>query len=264
MSHPQSTLHAWTLRLTAFVLGAAAAAALLPAAPAQAQESSGFSMSGLATQRIVGSGQSATERRAVGAFDAVSVSGNMKLVVRQAATIAVLVRADDNVLPVLETVVEGGTLKVRYQRGTSVSTRTPVVVEVDASTLKALSTSGSGDIELETFKTPVLNLSVSGSGDVRFKGLDTDNLSLSISGSGDAQGDGRASKLRISIAGSGDVKFGSVVSDEVRISIAGSGNAVVQAARTLEASIAGSGDVRYTGNATVSSRVAGSGSIKKL
>jgi hypothetical protein len=264
MSHRQSTFHLWTLRLTAFVLCAAGAAVFVPAAPAHAQESSGFSMSGLGTQRIVGSGQAATEKRAVGAFDAVSVSGNMKLVVRQAAAVAVQVKADDNVLPVLETVVEGGTLSVRYRRGTSVSTRTPVVVEVDASTLKALSASGSGDIDLDSFKTPALNLSISGSGDVRFKGLDTDNLGLSISGSGDARGDGRAAKLKISIAGSGDVKFGSLASDEVRVSIAGSGSAVVQATRTLEASIAGSGDVRYTGNATVSSRVAGSGSIKKL
>ena len=216
---------------------------------------------------VVGSGRTATETRSLAEFQAVALSGSMDLVVRQGATQSVQVEADDNLLPLLETVVEstshGATLLVRWKRGQSLHSRSKVNITVVVPKLSALSASGSGDMKVEAFNTPALKVSLAGSGDATLQGLTTGELGIAISGSGDVGANGSATRLKVSIAGSGDVRLADLKSDEVTVTIAGSGDAAVNANKTLEVSIAGSGDVSYTGNAAVKSRVAGSGSVNK-
>jgi hypothetical protein len=215
-------------------------------------------------ERLTGSGRSATETRAVTGFDAIGLSGSMDLRVRQTATDTVEITADDNLLPYLETVLEGSRLQVRWKRGTSVSTRSKVVVTVGAQKLRALSIAGSGDAVIDDFNTPSLSIAVSGSGSAKLNKLATEDLSVRIAGSGDVGGDGRATKLSVSISGSGDVKLTEMLADEVNVRIAGSGDAKVRAEKKLDVSIAGSGDVGYTGSAKLSSSVAGSGRVRQL
>lgn len=237
--------------LIAFVVNAACLAALMPFAASAAQAAS-----------LTGSGTSATEARSVGEFQAIALRGSIDAEVRQGPT-AVSVTADDNLLPHLETVVEGGTLQVRFKSGTSIRTRGKVSVSVSTPRLTSLASAGSGDLRVLGFSTPSLKLSLSGSGDVQLDALSTDELNLSISGSADVKGSGKAGKLGITIAGSGDVRLADMKADDVRVSIAGSGDAEVHAAKALEVSIAGSGDVVYSGDAALKSRVAGSGTIRK-
>ena len=141
-----------------------------------------------AQARVVGSGNSASETRAVSDFEAIATDGSIDLVVRQAAKEAVEVQADDNLLPLIETVVEpraaGRTLVVRFKSRESVSHRKPIRVKVDVVKLGAIATAGSGDIEVQALKTPALKLSISGSSDARLEGLETEAFELRISGSG--------------------------------------------------------------------------------
>jgi hypothetical protein len=215
-----------------------------------------------------GSGKLATESRDASGFSAISLRGNINVVVRQGAREAVQVTADENLLPLLQTTVEGSgdnrTLRIQWKPGESVRTKTEPVVTVDVIQLGAVASSGSGDIKIEPLKTPSLSLSISGSSDAKLEQLDTAQFSINIAGSGDVRANGNALKLDIAIAGSGDVRARELACDDVSISIAGSGDASVQANKTLAVSIAGSGDVEYSGAATLAkSRVAGSGSIRQ-
>lgn len=216
---------------------------------------------------VRGSGKAASEQRNVAEFQAIGLSGSMDLTVRQGATQSVQVEADDNLLPLLETVVEtgsnGATLQVRWAKGKSLYTRSKVHVTVVVPKLTALAASGSGDLKVEAFNTPVLKLAIAGSSDARMNNLTVGDLVVSISGSGDVAANGTAGKVMVSIAGSGDVRLGELKADDVSVTIAGSGDAAVNANKTLNVRIAGSGDVSYTGNAAVKSRVAGSGSVTK-
>jgi Putative auto-transporter adhesin, head GIN domain len=215
-----------------------------------------------------GSGTAATENRTVSGFSALSVGGNIDVVVRQGGKEALELRADDNVLPLIETVVEGSgddkRLVIRFKRGESVRTKTQVLATVDVVNLKALALSGSGDALVEALNTPAFALSLSGSSDAVLKKIDTPQLKVSISGSGDVKAAGAAGRCEFSIAGSGDVASRDLACDDVSISIAGSGDAKVSAKKTLAVSIAGSGDVEYSGGAQlVKSSVAGSGSVRQ-
>jgi Putative auto-transporter adhesin, head GIN domain len=215
-----------------------------------------------------GSGRSATEARAIGEFEAIAVTGSIDVTVRQAPKEAVEVRADDNLLPLIETLVEdrGGvrTLLVRFKRGESLYTRSAVVVAIDAVKLSSLALSGSGDAKVEVLRTPSLKLSISGSGDAAFRGLTTEVFEVRIAGSGDVRAEGSARQVRLSIAGSGDAALGDLVADDVRVSIAGSGDAKVNAVKALDVTIAGSGDVEYTGSPpALKTTVAGSGAVRR-
>lgn len=221
-----------------------------------------------AEARTVGSGRMATEARAVSGFDAISGNASIDVVVRQADKEGVTVEAEDNILPLVETVVEpsgsSGRLVIRFKRGESISTRKDVKVTVDVVRLQAVSMAGSGDLVVQALKTPALRVSLAGSSDVNIAGLAADALDLSVSGSSDIVAAGRAAKVKLSIAGSGDAKMRDLVADDVVISIAGSGDAEVHADKSLEVTAAGSGDVVWRGAATqVKQRIAGAGSVTK-
>ena len=212
----------------------------------------------------VGSGKVQSEGREAVDFRAMSLSGSMKLIVRQSGKEAVEVRADDNVIPLIETLVEAGTLKVRWKRGENIRMRDDAVVTVDVKDIKAVSASGSGDVFVEPLKTAKFDLSLSGSSDAKLRSVAVDALSVNISGSGDISADGQAGTLSIHISGSGDVNTDRLQADQVSIAIAGSGDASVVANKSLQVSIAGSGEVVYSGQAAqVNKTIAGSGSVHK-
>jgi hypothetical protein len=219
-------------------------------------------------QAATGSGKAATESRDATGFSAIDLRGGVNLIVRQGARESVQVSADDNLLPLLQTTIEGNgdnkTLRIQWKPGEPIRTNSKAVVTVDVVRLTGMASSGSGDIAVEAIKTPALSLSISGSSDARLNQLDTAQLTIGIAGSGDVRVNGKTVRLDVSIAGSGDVRARDLAADDVSISIAGSGGASVQANKTLAVSISGSGDVEYSGAAALAkTRVAGSGSIRQ-
>ena len=216
---------------------------------------------------VVGSGRAQSQTRAITGFEAIALRGSMKLVLRQGARESVEVRADDNLLPLVETRVVDrsgvATLEIGPVANANWQTRSEMKVTVDLVTLKSLSVTGAGDVVSEALKTPALKLVVSGSGDLHLRQLSADELSVKVSGSGDVETSGRAARLSVAIAGSGDVNARALESDEVSVSIAGSGDASVNARKTLSVSIAGSGDVSYAGDAAVKTSIAGTGTVKR-
>lgn len=214
--------------------------------------------------RVTGSGQVAKVQRQVAGFKGIALELPASVEVIQGETEGVLIETDDNIAPLIETVVENDQLKIRIaQRFTSLRPKT-LKLTINARLIESLAVSGSGDIRADKLKSPSLATRISGSGDIHIANLDVDSLSVSIAGNGDFFAGGRADSVRSSISGSGDIKTSTLAAKNVKLSIAGSGNAQVWASQALSVSIAGSGDVGYYGAASVSQSVAGSGRIKKL
>jgi Putative auto-transporter adhesin, head GIN domain len=211
-----------------------------------------------------GSGKVATDKRALTGYDALALKGSFDVRLAQGANEGLEVLADDNLLPLIETRVDGSTLVVTAKKGASFSTRNPIVVNVTVKNIKAIAISGSGDILGAALKTDALAISISGSGNVKMDNLTSETLSVGIAGSGDFTANGNAKQQTISISGSGDVRTDKLEGLDVIVKIAGSGDASVWAKNTLLASIAGSGDIRYKGDAKVTQKVAGSGSVSKM
>lgn len=217
----------------------------------------------LGGRHVEGSGQLQKESRAASGFHAIAVGGAMTVVLRQGSREGVEVHADDNLLPLVETSVERGTLRIGTKKGVRYSSRNPVVVAVDLVRLDALTLGGSGHVAGPGLDADRLEVALGGSGRVQLPDLEAKALAISVGGSGDIELSGQSQRLEISVGGSGSVDAASLVADEVAVSVGGSGDANVHAKRTLDVSVAGSGDVVYRGDAIVKTSIAGSGTVKK-
>jgi hypothetical protein len=215
---------------------------------------------------VTASGNVKTETRDVTGFTGIALSLPAKVTIKQGSKEGLTIEADDNFLPLIETVVERGQLRIRpIEKNMSFKGRSMKLnITVDAINIESLSVSGSGDILADQLNSPKLKTSIAGSGDVNIKSLTSDSVKVSIAGSGDLSLGGTANELEGSIAGSGTVKADRLKAKSVVLKIAGSGDATIWATDTMRLSIAGSGDVKYWGDAKVSQSVAGSGSIKRL
>ena len=214
--------------------------------------------------KVSGSGNIKTETRNVSGFTGISLSLPANVEIIQGGSEGIVIETDDNILPLIETVVDNGSLKIRFkERNMSVNTKT-FNITINVKTIDNLSVAGSGDVRAAKLQVAKLKTSIAGSGNVHITSLDADTLTLSIAGSGDFSAGGKASVVEGKVAGSGNMKIGALAANSVKLSIAGSGDATVWAKDTLTVSVAGSGDVTYYGDARVSQSVAGSGSVKRL
>ncbi len=213
---------------------------------------------------VSGSGTIKSETRAVSGFSGIALSLDALVEIQQDGAEGVTVETDDNLLPLIETVVEKGTLLIRHAAGNASISPSKLKIVVHAKTIDRLSIAGAGDIQAEALQAQELKASIAGAGDMRIKSLDAGALSVKLAGSGDFSAAGHAASVHASIAGSGDLKAAKLDAKDVELSIAGSGDAIVWARRTLQVNVAGSGDVKYFGDAEVKQSVIGSGSIERL
>lgn len=244
-----------TLAVTAAAVGAAF---VLPT-PANALT---ITIGGDGGATVVGSGHLVQVPRKVGAFSTIRIDGSIDVDAHPGPNPGVTVKADDNIEPLVETVVEGDALVVRVKKGTSFRTSHEMRVAVEFAQLSGVAQHGSGDLHISALDGQRFDANITGSGDLFVDNAQLGSLAISVAGSGDVHISGRADTAAFQIAGSGDIHAGDLAARKVEVKVRGSGDADVNASETLAASVAGSGDVTYGGHPhDVSRNVAGSGSI---
>ncbi|MGQ3054042.1 MAG: head GIN domain-containing protein [Roseateles sp.] len=218
---------------------------------------------GSGKHRVRGSGVKVEKQRALAAFSRLRIDGPIDVTLTQGGGDLATVIADDNIQPLIETVVEGEALVVRLKRDAGFTTRSVPMVRVDARALQAISISGSGGLAAEHFKADSLHLSVAGSGDVQFGLVELKELNVSINGSGDVRLAGRAEQQNWTVSGSGDVDARSLAGLAAKVGISGSGDVSLGVTEQLDVQLSGSGDVSYAGRPQLRQSVSGSGEIHR-
>ncbi|MES2297790.1 MAG: head GIN domain-containing protein [Pseudomonadota bacterium] len=241
------------------ILALAALAMALPGAPAGASP-----LSWITGERIKGSGNVKKQSRELAHFTGVAMALAGTVEVRIGNSEGVTIETDDNLLPLVETSIENGTLRIRAaKKHVNLETRTLHIV-VQAKSIERLSLGGSGTLVADGLRTPSLQLDLGGSGTIDVKNIECDAVSVALGGSGDVKGGGKTRKLSVSIGGSGDVRLDGLKANEASVNIGGSGQATLAAQDSLSVTIAGSGDVNYYGDPKLSQTIVGSGSVKRL
>lgn len=214
---------------------------------------------------LTGSGKPVTETRNVSGYTGVAFGLPGFLELSQGETESLVVTADDNVMPEIETVVEKGVLKIRWRSKSQSSERVTIRVKVSAKALDSIALGGPGDVTAGVLKAAKLSLSVGGSGNITAASIAAKELAVNIGGSGNILVKaGNADELSASIAGSGNLVASKLAAKKASVNVAGSGDAAVWASDSLSANIAGSGNVRYYGDAKVSRVIVGSGDVKRV
>jgi hypothetical protein len=234
---------------------------------------------------VRGSGQVATQERAIIGVDAVALEDFGTLTIEIGDRESLIVEAEKNLLPYIVSEVEGGRLRIGVREGVWLRNTKPIRYRLTVRSLNEASVSGSGDIVAAELAAPSLSLSVSGSGGMDVGEVEADEVRLRISGSGtirlddlyardvDARisgsGDlivdrGEVTRQQVTVTGSGTYAAAQTVSEESDVRVSGSGTARVHASETLNARVSGSGTVRYAGRPSVQANTTGSGTVSSI
>jgi hypothetical protein len=193
--------------------------------------------------RVRGSGVVKTEQRDVANFSSVALSGVGHVVVKQTGRESLSVRAEDNLLRLLETSVAGGTLSLGTAPGANIQPTKPIEYVIEVKSLAGLSLTGAGDMEAS--------------------GVDGDRLTVSIAGAGNITVSGKARVLELSISGAGKYQGEQFQMQKATVKSSGAGNAIVNAGAELDVNVSGVGSVEYLGSPQVRQTITGVGTVKK-
>ena len=218
---------------------------------------------GLVTTR--GNGRMSEETRGVRNVDGVALSGIGNLYIDVGDGEELVIEAEENLLDLFETRVQGGVLSIGTKAGVSIRPTKPVNFYLTVKQLESIKVSGSGNVHAPALEARDFSLTISGSGDVEMAELYADGLAAKISGSGDLEiAAGSVAEQEIAISGSGTYRALELESADARVKISGSGRASLRVQEHLDARISGSGTLRYAGRPYVDQSITGSGGIKHI
>ncbi len=193
-------------------------------------------------QTVRGSGNVTSETRPVTGFTGVELASSGQVIVSLGDSESVVVEADDNLLPYIQTTIRNGVLVIGAKPLTSISMTSPVHVTIIMKSLNKASVTGSGDMTID--------------------GAAAQDMTFSLPGSGTITAAGTADSVTITLKGSGDIRCGDLQAKSANVKINGSGNVTVFASENLTASIFGSGNIQYlSGPTNINKSVTGSGNI---
>ncbi len=192
--------------------------------------------------KVKGNGVKATETRAVAAFTAIEATGVGSLKLRVGEADSLKITADENILPIIKSEVKDGVLVLSTTGATR--SKTDIVFDVTAQTIKRLENSGTVSIDA--------------------KGFNGGELSVETSGVGSITLAGRVDSLKAELSGVGSLDADALTADRVTTSLSGVGSATVRAEKSINGSVSGVGSLTWRGAATdVSTNVSGIGRVSK-
>ena len=205
------------------------------------------------TKKISGSGNFINQERIIGNFSGIESNGSFDVVILESTTPSLSVFGEDNIISELETIVENGTLKVRFKKNVNVR-HSDVTITASTPTLKYLALSGSGTIKPQgRWTLNELTCNLSGSGNITAL-VNAQVLKANVSGSGSINIHGEAKQSEYGISGSGDIRsFGL----EVRLQKFCKDLVIANLlCRKTHAFISGSGRIIYKGTGGIDTGVA--------
>lgn len=217
-------------------------------------------LNGCGKETVKGSGELVSEERRVAEFKTIKLKGIGRAVLTQGQTHSVTIQTDDNIMPLIETEVQGGQLVI--SQGNYNLRPTKMEFNISVAHLKGIAVSGAGDvIGKSRFVSDNFSAKISGAGDMALE-LEVADLTTDISGSGSMNLSGKADHHDAKISGSGKINAFDMRTQNVSLKVSGSGDCKVNATETLHARISGSGDVVYDGHPRIISKISGSGSLE--
>lgn len=209
---------------------------------------------------IKGNGIEVTEGRITSSFNQVKSTGSFDVHITNGEELEVIVIAEENIIPFIETYVSGNMLIIDTKGMHNVKNSLPMDVFITTPSLKGIKQSGSGIITTDYFYTDILDISLSGSGFIE-AAVEADKVYASISGSGQIRLSGVADDAGFDISGSGKIDSYDLELHNCNAKISGSGDMRINARQNLHATISGSGNVFYVGNPQIESHISGSGNL---
>lgn len=217
------------------------------------------------SDRVTGSGSVIQEQRQVSGVRRVEVRNSGDLTIEFGPEEALIIEAEENVLPYIESDVRGGTLVLSTRSMTNLNARKPIRYFLTVTSLEGVSTTSSGDITVPEVEADRFEIEISSSGDISLESLIADSLEVDISSSGSVQiMGGEVERQDIRISSSGSYEADELQSVRATVRLSSSGSATIRVSDDLNANLSSSGDLMYIGDPNVDARESSSGDVERL
>jgi Putative auto-transporter adhesin, head GIN domain len=192
---------------------------------------------------VRGSGIVKTESRSVNGFSSIAFKSEGKVTVQQTGKESLTIRAEENLLPLLESHVTDHILSINTVNNANINPTKSIEFVIEVKSLEGFNMKGVGHIEAKGIQGKHLTIALTGAGDMTIEGS-ADSLDLNLEGVGNYEGEGFKTK-------------------QAKVHSEGVGSAVLNVSDQLDASVSGIGAVEYIGSPTVRTSGQGLGHIKQ-
>jgi len=209
---------------------------------------------------VRGSGDVVSEEREVSGVRKVVLTNQGDLEIEVGDQESLVVEAQANLLPYLETDVRGGTLEIKTQDNVNLKSTKPIRYLLTVTELEGLTVTSSGDIVAPELTADRFTILVSSSGSMLIEALYTDTLDVGISSSGSVviKG-GEVANLDVNISSSGELAMQDVTVQTAEVNLTSSGDALVYVSDELSGHLSSSGNIYYKGDPHVDVNTSSSG-----
>jgi hypothetical protein len=210
-----------------------------------------------------GSGNIIKETRSIGSFKSIDASNAVHVDVTMGAKESVVVEADDNIMPYVETNISGGTLKIKL-RGINNLTNATINVHVTMQDVNGLNASSAASIESKGMLTGSgkIDLESSSAAKVDVE-LDAPSVTASASSAGEINAKGRTKSIDADASSGASVKAQGLHAENARAEASSGASVSVFASVSIDGTASSGGDVKYTGGAaTMKVNESSGGSVK--
>jgi hypothetical protein len=212
---------------------------------------------------VQGNGIVVEQSRPVGSFGRLDMHGIGVVTLRQGANEELVVRAEENLLPYLETEVQAGELVIWKKNATLLNTQ-PIEYDLTVVDLDRIALTGAGNVQGANHDLGSLELVMPGVGTVDLANLEATTLDAESSGVGELILSGAVQQQSITLKGMGGYDGRDLDSLEAQVTIQLGGSATVRVSDHLSVTIRGSGSVYYIGDPVVDSQITGSGKVEQI
>jgi hypothetical protein len=194
---------------------------------------------------VSGSGTTATEERSVRSFIALKVSGGIEVELTQSDNESLVITADDNVLPLIESIVSDGVLRIRLKE--PVRNAGTMKAFVSFKKLEAIEVSGAVRLK-GTNPMTFENLGIEGSGASEIR-LDimASGLKAEMSGASSITVKGTSKNSRIDASGASKVYASELETETTYVDASGASIIEIWATSQVKADASGASGIRYKG-----------------
>ncbi len=212
---------------------------------------------------VKGSGNKTTEKRQIGNFEKIDISGGFTVNLKQDSTGNLNVTADDNLMKYIRTEVSGSKLRIFTRK--DLCNRAPVVIDLSVRNLKEVKSSGAVELNADTkLNVKDLTLEFSGASKVDMD-VNAANLKTKASGATELNLKGQAASHEVKISGAGKLFATDLVVGSYKIQTSGAVNCKINVLKSLTTNTSGASEIQYRGAPSeINSHKSGASSIKHI
>ena len=190
---------------------------------------------------VRGSGVRQTEKRDLPTFNSIETTGAFEVNVTCQKPASFEIEADDNILPLIQTEVRDGVLRVTTTR--SYSATGGILLRISVPDLASVKSTGAGKFHVADVKN--------------------DNFEIDSMGAATVIASGLSNALKIRSTGAGKIDAHDLRAQKADVTVTGAAGVEVNASDELDVTVSGAGRVTYSGNPKVNKHVSGAGQVTK-